>query len=66
MGRIKSISIKTLGNEIIKEHPDKFDEDFDKNKEAIKRIKDIKSKKVRNVLVGYITKEMKKVKKSGI
>jgi len=62
MGRIKSIQIKTLGNEIISDHASKFTDDFDKNKLALAEIKDIDSKKVRNVLAGYITKEMRKAK----
>ena len=66
MGRIKSISIKTLGDEIMKEHASKFSEDFDKNKKALGSIKDIESKKIRNILAGYITSEMKRIKKTGI
>lgn len=66
MGRIKTISIKTLGNELIREHGDKFTDDFGKNKEILGEIKVIKSKKIKNVLAGYITKEMKKIDKSGM
>ena len=66
MGRIKSVSIKTLGNEIMKEHASKFTEDFENNKKALGEIKDIESKKIRNILAGYITSEMKRVKKTGI
>lgn len=66
MGRIKSIAIKNLGKDIIAEHGDKFGTDFAKNKKIIGEIKDIDSKKTRNVLAGYITKEMERIKKSGI
>jgi small subunit ribosomal protein S17e len=66
MGRVKSVAIKTLGNEMIKEHGNLFTEDFEKNKEMLLKIKKIKSKKIRNILAGYITKEMKRVKKSGV
>lgn len=66
MGRIKTISIKTLGNELIKEHGDKFTDDFGRNKEVLVKIKKIKSKKVKNVLAGYITKEMRRISKSGL
>ncbi|MCK5023273.1 MAG: 30S ribosomal protein S17e [Candidatus Aenigmarchaeota archaeon] len=66
MGRIKTISIKSLGNELIKDNADKFTDDFDKNKIAIGELKDVKSKKQRNVLAGYITREMRKAKKSGL
>lgn len=66
MGRIKIIAIKNMGTSIIKEHGKKFSEDFDSNKKALDEIKDIKSKKVRNIVAGYITREMRKIKKSGI
>ena len=63
MGRIKSIPIKTLGNRLMEEHGDKFTTDFDKNKKVLGGLKNIKSKKVRNILAGYITKAMKKMGK---
>lgn len=66
MGRIKNIAIKTLGEEMIKEHGKKFTTDFNKNKVALGEIKTIKSKKTRNTLAGYITKKMQQIKKSGI
>ncbi len=66
MGRIKTVAIKSLGKELIKEHGSKFSTDFEKNKEALNEIKDIKSKRVRNILAGYITRRMQIIKKSGI
>jgi small subunit ribosomal protein S17e len=60
MGNVKSIAIKTLGNDIMREHPNKLSKDFESNKKALADITEIKSKKVRNVLAGYITKKMKK------
>jgi small subunit ribosomal protein S17e len=66
MGRIKTIPIKTLGNDLIEEHSDKFTVDFEKNKKILGNLKNIKSKKIRNILAGYITKEMKRMGKSGL
>ena len=63
MGRIKAVLIKTLGNEVLKRHRDKFGGEFDKNKKALLNLIDIKSKKIRNVLAGYITREMRSSKK---
>ena len=59
MGRVKSIAIKTLGNDIIKEHSKKLSADFDSNKKVLEDITEIKSKRTRNVLAGYISKKMK-------
>ena len=66
MGRIKIKAIKNLANELIEEFGDKFSTDFEKNKSALNEIKDIESKKTRNMLAGYITRQMHKIKKSGI
>jgi len=66
MGRIKSIAIKNLAREMIKDHGDRFSTDFERNKKIIQEIKKIDSKKIRNVLAGYISKEMERIKKSGI
>ncbi len=66
MGRIKSIPVKNLGREIIAEHGDRLSTDFDKNKKIVNEAKKIDSKKIRNTVAGYITKEMEKAKKSGV
>ena len=65
-GRIKSIAVKTLAEELIRSKGGKFTADFGKNKAALGGIRPIKSKKVRNVLAGYITKKMKRVKETGL
>jgi small subunit ribosomal protein S17e len=62
MGRVKSVAVKTLGDDLIREHSKKLSADFEKNKKALEDIVDIKSKKVRNVLAGYITNKMKGMK----
>ena len=57
MGRVKNIAIK------IAQHGSKFSSDFDANKKALAEVKEIKSTRVRNILAGYITREMKKAEK---
>jgi small subunit ribosomal protein S17e len=66
MGRIKSIAVKTLADELIRAQGGKFTTDFMKNKKMLQDIQPIKSKKVRNVLSGYITKKMKSIKDTGV
>ncbi|MBI4020141.1 MAG: 30S ribosomal protein S17e [Candidatus Aenigmarchaeota archaeon] len=66
MGRIKNVAIKTLGEELVSSHADRFTEDFETNKKVLGEIKPIKSKLIRNVVAGYITKRMKAIKRSGI
>ena len=66
MGRVKSIAIRTLGDEMIAQHGSKFTEDFERNKEVLGEVKPVKSKRVRNILAGYITSRMKAIKKTVI
>jgi small subunit ribosomal protein S17e len=55
MGRIKTSLIKNIALELVEKHPDKFTKDFSQNKEAVKQLVEIKSKKLRNMIAGYIT-----------
>ncbi len=57
MGRIKSTAVKTLAREIIEGHGDKFTASFAKNKKVVNKVREIDSKKIKNVVAGYITKE---------
>jgi len=66
MGRVKSVAIKALGDDLIKAHGPKFTTDFDNNKKALGEVKKIESTRVRNILAGYISKKVQKIQKSGI
>jgi len=65
MGRIKSVPVKNLGDEVIEKHGNKFTADFEKNKKALDEVRKIRSKRTRNVVAGYITMQMRKAKKAG-
>lgn len=66
MGRIKNTAVKMLAEKLIKDHGSKFSDIFGKNKQVLNEVKPIKSKKIKNVVAGYITKKMRAIKKSGI
>ncbi|HKZ45107.1 MAG TPA: 30S ribosomal protein S17e [archaeon] len=55
MGRIKTSFIKHVGKELFEKHPEKFGIDFEKNKPAVDEFVDVKSKKMRNIIAGYLT-----------
>jgi len=59
MGRIKTQQIKSAGNELFASHGDKFSSDFDKNKVVVGQVAEIYSKKIRNILAGYLTRKAK-------
>lgn len=64
MGRIKSVAIKNLGEALLTEHTERFTADFERNKQVVNEVRPIKSKKVRNVVAGYITKKVKALEKN--
>jgi small subunit ribosomal protein S17e len=63
MGRVKSTPIKSLGDDIVRQHRDKLKTDFESNKKVLDGLMEIKSKRIRNIVAGYITKKMKVQKK---
>ena len=56
MGRIKSRFVKSSGSRIFNKVKPELSEDFDKNKEVVAKYADIPSKKLRNSIVGYVTR----------
>ena len=58
MGRIKTQLIKRISNKLIKEHRNEFKEDFKENKDIVSKLALIPSKKIRNIIAGYVTRLM--------
>ena len=59
MGRIKTKMIKRVSNQIFREHGNDLSKDFDENKKKLVNIAEIPSKKVRNVIAGYLARLVK-------
>ena len=64
MGRIKTKLVKRVTADLIKDHGDKLKNNFEENKKKISELVDIRSKKVRNTIAGYVTKTIKAQKQS--
>ncbi|MBI2208017.1 30S ribosomal protein S17e [Candidatus Woesearchaeota archaeon] len=62
IGRIKTVLVKRITKQLVREHPDEFNEDFNKNKEILKKYAVIKSPKLRNVIAGYVSRLVKQAK----
>ena len=62
MGRIKTTLVKRTGKRLIEENFDKFSKDFGHNKKKVREFVDIPSKKIRNVVAGYLVRLTKKNK----
>ena len=59
MGIISTTLIKRTGQKLFKAYPEKFGKEFDNNKKAVMEVAEVHSKKLRNVIAGYITKLVK-------
>ncbi len=55
MGRIKNTMIKRTGADLLEANPDKFTKDFNHNKKAVDELVVVHTKRLRNVIAGYIT-----------
>ena len=60
MGRIKTQLVKRVSHELIEGKEEKFTKDFDENKKIINSMADVPSKKIRNIVAGYVTRLIKK------
>ncbi len=60
MGRIKTQQIKSKGDELFTLHGKEYTADFEKNKELVTQHATVQSKKLRNILAGYLTRKAKR------
>lgn len=60
MGRIKTRFVKSNGDKIFNKGSEEFTEDFTKNKEVVEKYAQISSKRMRNTVVGHITRLAKR------
>lgn len=60
MGRIKTTYLKRKTKELLALHGDKFTPDFTENKKLTTQLTQLSSKKLRNVIAGYLTRLKKK------
>lgn len=59
MGRIKTRLIKRVTNELVQKHSSDFSKNFEDNKKIVEQFADVPSKKLRNVIAGYVTRIIK-------
>ena len=55
MGRIKTIFVKNIGKKVMENHPEFFTGSFEDNKKDLSLFVSFKSRKMRNLVAGYIT-----------
>ena len=59
MGRIRTNIVKRQAESLYQDNKDKFSKKFDENKLALEPIAEFPTKKLRNLIAGYITKKLK-------
>ena len=55
MGRIKTSFVKHVAKDLVEKYPDKFSIDYEKNKTALKEVMIFESKRMRNIVAGYLS-----------
>jgi small subunit ribosomal protein S17e len=55
VGRIKTTFVKNIGKELMEKHPESFSGSFEDNKKALEPLISFTSRKMRNLVAGYIT-----------
>jgi len=63
MGRVRTTFVKSISEKIHSKYKDKFNLDFQNNKKSVDEVAIINSKKLRNVIAGYVTTLVKKANK---
>ena len=58
IGRIRAKEIKKASFLLIEKYPDRFSNDFEKNKTALNGMNIIAEKKLKNRIAGYIAREI--------
>lgn len=56
MGRIKTKLIKSLTLQLMEKHGDKFTTEYSTNKDRLADVTEMRSKKLRNTIAGYLTR----------
>ncbi len=60
MGRIKTTLIKRTTKKLLDKYPEKFKGDFEFNKKELVNVAEIRSKKLRNSIAGYLVRLVKR------
>ncbi len=60
MERIKTLKIKRATNKLMELHRNKFTDTFEKNRKILDKLIIAESKKLKNIIAGYITRLKKR------
>ena len=63
MGKVRPSIVKRTARKLLSMYPDLFTDDFEHNKQMVKKLIETPSKKLRNQIAGYITHLVKIMKR---
>lgn len=55
MGRIKTSFVKHVAKDLVEKYPEKFSTDYSKNKKELSEVMIFESKRMRNIVAGYLS-----------
>ena len=56
MGKVRIAAVKKVARELVQRYPDKFTTNYDSNKTVLADLVDARTKRLRNRIVGYVTR----------
>ena len=56
MGKVRIAAVKKTARELVALYPDKLGTDYEANKKALEVLVDARTKRLRNRIVGYVTR----------
>jgi len=59
MGKVRTAMVKRTARRLLSMYPSLFTDSFEKNKELVRKLVDIPSKRVQNRIAGYVTRLVK-------
>ncbi|MCI4396288.1 MAG: 30S ribosomal protein S17e [Thermoprotei archaeon] len=63
MGKVRTAMVKRTARKLLSMYPTLFNESFESNKQVVRKLVDVQSKRVQNRIAGYITRLVKINKK---
>ncbi len=56
LGKVRTETVKRVAAEVLRKYPDRFVNTFDENKNAVQVLVNFESKRLRNLIAGYVTR----------
>jgi small subunit ribosomal protein S17e len=56
LGKVRIAAVKKVARDMVARYPEKFNKDFEYNKNALKLLVETRTKRMRNRVIGYITR----------